>query len=318
MNISVIIPSYNEQDSLIELSNEIIDSLKDSDLKFELIFIDDGSTDNSWNIINNIVSNVKVYDTFEVRAIKFKKNFGKSLALDAGFRSSKGDVVITMDADLQDDPKEILPLYDMIVNDKYDIVSGWKKTRLDPLSKTIPTKLYNWATRKVSGINLHDFNCGLKAYSSDLAEDLSLSGEMHRYIPLIAKNLGYARIGEKVVNHRMRIHGTTKYGGWNRFSNGLLDLISITFLNKFGKTPMHFFGLLGIFSFVFGFIIALYLTIMKIIFLQFNMTDRPLFFLSIIFMIIGSQLFLTGFLAELIIQNSDDSKKNIISKKIGF
>ncbi|MED5306834.1 MAG: glycosyltransferase family 2 protein, partial [Bacteroidota bacterium] len=181
MNISVIIPSYNEQDSLIELSNEIIDSLKDSDLKFELIFIDDGSTDNSWNIINNIVSNVKVYDTFEVRAIKFKKNFGKSFALDVGFRSSKGDVVITMDADLQDDPKEILPLYDMIVKDKYDIVSGWKKTRLDPLSKTIPTKLYNWATRKVSGINLHDFNCGLKAYSSDLAEDLSLSGEMHRY-----------------------------------------------------------------------------------------------------------------------------------------
>ena len=312
MNLSIIIPLLNESDSISLLADEICAVLSKTDYKYEVIFIDDGSSDSSWSIINSLTSN-PVF-----KGIRFKKNLGKSTALDVGFLHAKGRVVVTMDADLQDDPSEILDLYDMIVDEGCHLVSGWKKKRLDPISKTIPTKLYNWATRIVSGIQLHDFNCGLKAYSSDVVKDIRLSGEMHRYIPLLVKHAGYNIIKEKVVNHRKRAYGKTKYGGWNRFSNGVLDLISISFLHKFGKSPMHFFGFLGIASFLIGFIIGIYLTYAKYMLNQFNMTDRPLFYLGILFMIIGSQFFLSGFLGELIIQNKPMDYNNNISEKAGF
>lgn len=318
MNLSIIIPAFNEEKSIQILIEEIQSVLSSSTFIYEIIVIDDGSTDSTWTILTDLHNSVKRYDNFDIRAINFKRNLGKSAALDIGFLHAKGNVVITMDADLQDDPNEILALYNMIENDGYDLVSGWKKKRLDPLSKTMPTKLYNWATRIMSGIKLHDFNCGLKAYSIHVVKSIRLSGEMHRYIPLLAKHQGYLKIGERVVHHRKRTFGVTKYGGWNRFSNGLLDLISISFINKFGKTPMHFFGLLGILCFLIGFIIAVYLTFAKIFLLQFNMTDRPLFFLSMLFMIIGSQLFLSGFLGELIIQNKPLDSVERINKKIGF
>ena len=313
IDLSIIVPLLNEEESIKELYNEIYSTLSNTNLSYELILMDDGSIDNSWNIIESIV-----LDSKNVKAIKFKKNQGKSIALDVGFSHACGNVVITMDGDLQDDPNEIPSLYNMIIKEKYDLVSGWKKHRLDPLSKTIPTKLYNWVTKRLSGINLHDFNCGLKAYSSDLIKDIELSGEMHRYIPLLAKHAGYVKIGEKIINHRKRSYGETKYGGWNRFSNGLLDLISILFLHRFGKNPMHLFGLLGLFSFFIGFIIALHLTYMKLFLSQFNMTDRPLFYLGILFMIIGSQLFLSGFLGELIIRNKSFNHNEKVYQKLGF
>ena len=312
MNLSIVLPVFNESESIKILIDEIYSVLSNFDYLYEIILIDDGSTDDSWGVIKTLAINDIV------KAIRFKKNIGKSAALDVGFSHSTGSVVITMDSDLQDDPNEIPALYNMIVHDGYDLVSGWKKRRLDPLSKTIPTKLYNWATRVMSGIKLHDFNCGIKAYKLDVVKDIRLSGEMHRYIPLLVKNQGYKKIGEKIVNHRKRSYGTTKYGGWDRFSNGLLDLISITFLNRFGKTPMHFFGLLGFLSFFLGFIIASYLFYTKIFLLQFNITDRPLFYLGLLFMIIGSQLFLSGFLAELIIRNKPLDHLDKINKKLGF
>ena len=312
MNLSIVIPVFNESESLSILSNEICLVLSELEYSYEIIFIDDGSTDKSWDIIQSLSVNNNI------KAIRFKRNIGKSAALDVGFLHAKGQVVITMDSDLQDDPREIPALYKMIKDDGYDLVSGWKKNRLDPLSKTMPTKLYNWATRLMSGISLHDFNCGLKAYSMDALQDIRLSGEMHRYIPLLIKNEGYDKIGEKIINHRKRTYGQTKYGGWNRFSNGLLDLISISFLHKFGKTPMHLFGLLGIIFFLIGFIIGTYLTYAKFILLQFNMTDRPLFYLGMLCMLIGSQLFLAGFLGELIIRNKPMSNIEKISQKIGF
>ena len=312
MNLSIVIPVFNEAESLTILSNEISTVISNLDYSYEIIFIDDGSTDESWNIIQSLSMEK------HIKGIRFKKNLGKSAALDVGFLHAQGNVVITMDSDLQDDPNEIPELYKMISQDGYDLVSGWKKNRLDPLSKTIPTKLYNWATRVMSGISLHDFNCGLKAYSIDAIRHVRLSGEMHRYIPLLVKNEGYNHIGEKIINHRKRTYGETKYGGWNRFSNGLLDLISISFLHKFGKTPMHLFGLLGILFFLTGFIIAAYLTYAKFILLQFNMTDRPLFYFGMLCMIIGTQLFLSGFLGELIIRNKPISNLEKISQKIGF
>lgn len=312
MNLSIILPVFNESESIKILIDEIYSVLSNFDYLYEIILIDDGSTDDSWGVIKTLAINDII------KAIRFKKNIGKSAALDVGFSHSTGSVVITMDSDLQDDPNEIPALYNMIVHDGYDLVSGWKKRRLDPLSKTIPTKLYNWATRIMSGIYLHDFNCGLKAYSVDLVKELSLSGEMHRYIPLLAKNAGYIKIGEKVVNHRRRSYGMTKYGGWSRFSNGFLDLISISFLHKFGKTPMHFFGLLGLLFFSVGVLIGLYLTYAKFMLLQFNMTNRPLFYLGILCMIIGSQLFLSGFLGELIIRNKSINHDQKINEKIGF
>ena len=312
MNLSIIIPVFNESESLIILSDEIHSVMLDLQHSYEIIFIDDGSTDESWRILQSL----SVHDN--TKSIRFKKNIGKSSALDVGFFYAQGEVVITMDSDLQDDPREIPALYNMIKLDGYDLVSGWKKNRLDPLSKTIPTKLYNWATRIVSGISLHDFNCGLKAYSNDALKDIRLSGEMHRYIPLLVKNEGYDKIGEKIINHRKRSYGVTKYGGWNRFSNGFLDLISISFLHKFGRAPMHLFGLLGIGFFVIGFIIAAYLTYAKVILMEFNMTDRPLFYLGMLCMLIGSQLFLAGFLGELIIRNKPQNSIDKISQKIGF
>ena len=318
MNISIIIPAFNEEESIEQLAQEITSILSVHEYSYEIIFIDDGSSDSTWSIISKLHDSVKKYENYDIKGIRFKKNLGKSAALNVGFSHAQGDVVVTMDADLQDDPNEIISLYKMIQHEGYDLVSGWKRKRLDPLSKTMPTKLYNWATRIMSGIKLHDFNCGLKAYSINVIKDIKLSGEMHRYIPLLAKHQGYSKIGEKIVNHRKRTYGVTKYGGWNRFSNGLLDLISITFLNKFGKTPMHFFGLLGILSFFLGFLIAAYLTYAKIFLLQFNMTDRPLFYLGLLFMIIGSQLFLSGFLGELIIQNKPAESVQKITKKLGF
>ncbi len=310
MDLSIIVPVFNEENSIKILAQEIQKVL--SDYKYEIIFIDDGSTDNSWAQIVSLTHNPNI------KALAFRRNIGKSAALDVGFQHALGTVVITMDSDLQDDPKEIPELYNMIINQKYDLVSGWKKKRLDPLSKTIPTKLYNWVTRFVSGIYLHDFNCGLKAYRLSVVKDIRLSGEMHRYIPLLAKNLGYLKIGEKIVNHRVRTYGVTKYGGWNRFSNGLLDLISITFLNKFGKNPMHLFGFLGIAFFFIGLLIAVYLTYAKFILSQFHMTDRPLFYFGLLCMIIGSQLFLSGFLGELIVRNKPVSYMEKITKKIGY
>tara|TARA_B100001250_G_C19815178_1_gene797919 strand:- start:5383 stop:6321 length:939 start_codon:yes stop_codon:yes gene_type:complete len=312
MNLSIVIPVFNESESLMILSNEIRSVMLQLGYSYEVIFIDDGSTDESWTIMKSLSENNST------KSIRFKKNIGKSAALDVGFLHAKGEVVITMDSDLQDDPREIPALYKMIKDDGYDLVSGWKKNRLDPVSKTIPTKLYNWATRIVSGITLHDFNCGLKAYSADALKDVRLSGEMHRYIPLLVKNEGYDKIGEKIINHRKRSYGKTKYGGWNRFSNGLLDLISISFLHKFGKAPMHLFGLLGILFFLTGFLIAAYLTYAKFMLMEFNMTDRPLFYLGMLCMLIGPQLFLAGFLGELIIRNKPFSNMQKISQKIGF
>ena len=308
MNLSIILPVYNESDSIKILINEIHAVLK-GNYNYEIILIDDGSTDTSWDVITSL-NNVK--------ALRFKKNLGKSAALDVGFLHASGSVIITMDSDLQDDPREIPALYNMIITENYDLVSGWKKKRFDPISQTIPTKIYNWATRIMSGINLHDFNCGLKAYSIDVIKEIRLSGEMHRYIPLLAKNAGYINIGEKIINHRKREFGQTKFGGWNRFSNGLLDLISISFLHKFGRAPMHLFGLLGMLFFMVGFLIAGYLTYAKLILLQFNMTDRPLFYLAMLCMIIGTQMFLAGFLGELIIRNKPVSNVEKIRQKIGF
>tara|TARA_A100001011_G_C14255987_1_gene820105 strand:- start:382 stop:1314 length:933 start_codon:yes stop_codon:yes gene_type:complete len=310
MDLSIIVPVFNEENSIKILAQEIQKVL--SDYKYEIIFIDDGSTDNSWDQIASLTHNPNI------KALAFRRNIGKSAALDVGFQHAVGKVVVTMDSDLQDDPKEIPELFNMITQQQYDLVSGWKKKRLDPLSKTIPTKLYNWTTRFVSGIYLHDFNCGLKAYRLSVVKDIRLSGELHRYIPLLVKNLGYFKIGEKIVNHRVRTYGVTKYGGWNRFSNGLLDLISITFLNKFGKNPMHLFGFLGISCFLIGLLIAAYLTYAKFILSQFHMTDRPLFYFGLLCMIIGTQLFLSGFLGELIIRNKPVSYIEKITKKIGY
>ena len=311
MDITIVIPAFNEEESLKILVDEI-HAVLSSNYNYEIILIDDGSLDKTWTVMSSLSIGQCC------KAIRFKNNIGKSAALDVGFVHASGKVVITMDADLQDDPNEIPALYDMIVNQGYHLVSGWKKRRLDPLSKTVPTKLYNWATRVMSGIKLHDFNCGLKAYALDVVKDIRLSAEMHRYIPLLVKYAGYQNIGEKIVNHRKRSYGITKYGGWNRFSNGLLDLISISFLHKFGRAPMHLFGLLGLLCFFIGFIIAGYLTYAKYVLLEFNMTDRPLFYLSMLCMILGSQLFLSGFLGELIVRNRPTDHTAKINEKLGF
>jgi len=312
MNLSIVIPLLNEEESIALLADEIIQVLSNLNLKYEIIFVDDGSHDGSWSIIRKLTKNPTI------KGLQLHKNCGKSTALHVGFLHAQGKVIVTMDADLQDDPQEIPDLYNMISSDGFHLVSGWKKNRLDPLSKTIPTKLYNWATRIMSGIYLHDFNCGLKAYSAVAVKAIKLSGEMHRYIPLLVKNAGYNKIGEKIVNHRRRAYGETKYGGWSRFSNGLLDLISISFLHKFGKNPMHFFGFLGLTFFIVGFMIAIYLTYAKFFLLQFNMTDRPLFYLGILCMIIGTQLFLTGFVGELILINNAKDQSIALNEKIGF
>ena len=316
MDISVVIPLFNEEESISELYLWIKKVMTANSFSFEVIFIDDGSTDTSWQIITQLKK-----EHAEVKGIKFRRNYGKSPALFCGFEEAKGEVVITMDSDLQDSPEEIPELYRMIIEDDYDLVSGWKQKRYDPLSKTIPTKLFNATARKVSGIkNLHDFNCGLKAYKSEVIKNIEVYGEMHRYIPFLAKSAGFSKIGEKVVQHHPRKYGKTKFG-LNRFINGYLDLITIWFLSRFGVKPMHFFGLLGTLMFILGFISVVIVGISKLY--QMNagnpyrlVTDSPYFYLSLTTMIIGSQLFLAGFVGELIARSSPNRNNYQIEKKI--
>ena len=310
MHLSIIIPLKNEVESLPELEAWIRRVTEQQGLDYEILFIDDGSTDGSWQMIEALqVSNPRV------RGIKFRRNYGKSAALQTGFEAAQGQVVITMDADLQDSPDEIPELFRMITEDGYDIVSGWKQKRYDPITKTIPTKLYNAAARWMIGIYLHDFNCGLKSYRQEVVKTIEVYGEMHRYIPVIAKWAGFTKIGEKVVEHRARKYGITKFG-WERFVNGFLDLLSISFVGKFGKRPMHLFGTLGVLFFFIGFIILAYLTVAKTIYREYGIADRPLFYFGILALIVGSQLFLTGFLAEMINRNSAIRNVYLIEKKI--
>ncbi|MEO8823729.1 MAG: glycosyltransferase family 2 protein [Ginsengibacter sp.] len=311
MDISVIVPLYNEEESLPELEAWIRRVADENNYTYEVIMIDDGSTDNSWAVLQELHALNPV-----VKGIKFQRNYGKSAALNEGFKMAKGEVIITMDADLQDSPDEIPELRRMVLEDDFDIVSGWKKKRFDStLSKNIPSKFFNAATRKVSGIYLHDFNCGLKAYKHKVVKSIEVYGEMHRYIPLIAKWSGFRKFGEKVVEHRARKYGVTKFG-WNRFINGFLDLASIMFVGKFGKNPMHFFGLWGTLSFLFGFLVSFYLTVTKFFFDQTGMTQRPLFFVALVAMIIGVQLFLAGFLGEIVSRNGPERNHYLIKDKI--
>lgn len=314
MQISIVVPLKDEEESLRELCDWIDRVMKGNNFTYEVLLIDDGSKDKSWSIIEELSATNP-----SVKGIKFRRNYGKSAALNTGFAACSGDVVITMDADLQDSPDEIPDLYNMIVNQKFDLVSGWKKKRYDPISKTLPTKLFNWATRKMSGIYLHDFNCGLKAYSSAVVKNIEVYGEMHRYIPVIAKWAGFTKIGEKAVQHRERKYGTTKFG-FERFINGFLDLLSITFVSKFGKKPMHFFGTLGTALFLAGLASAIYLGVYKLYHVYNHiparlLTDRPLFYISLVCMILGTQMFLTGFLAELISRNSSDRNIYQVEKR---
>ncbi|MCH5307463.1 MAG: glycosyltransferase family 2 protein [Prevotella sp.] len=305
MDISVVIPLYNEDESLPELYAWIDRVMRGNGFSFEVIFINDGSTDRSWQVISELAEN-----SAHVKGIKFRRNYGKSPALYCGFKEAEGDVVITMDADLQDSPDEIPELYRMIMEEGYDLVSGYKQKRHDPLSKTIPTKLFNATARKVSGIkNLHDFNCGLKAYRRDVVKNIEVFGEMHRFIPYLAKNAGFAKIGEKVVHHQKRLYGQSKFMGWNRFVNGYLDLMTLWFLGTFGKKPMHVFGFLGTIVFIIGFCSALFLGIDKAWALYNHVpmrlvTDSPYFYIALTMMMIGTQLFLAGFLGDLISRNS--------------
>jgi glycosyltransferase involved in cell wall biosynthesis len=314
MDISVVIPLYNEAESLKELHSWIKKVMDNHAFTYEVLFIDDGSTDESWEIIKELAS---LYP--EVHGYKFSKNYGKTAALQTGFNETKGSVVITMDADLQDSPDEIPELYRMITEEKYDLVSGWKQKRYDPLSKTLPTKLFNATTRYIHDIHLHDMNCGLKAYDSKVTKNILIYGEMHRYIPVVAKWSGFSKIGEKVVHHQARKYGHTKFG-LERFFNGFLDLLSITFVNKFGKSPMHFFGLMGILSFVGGLAIAVFLIGEKLYSIYShqpyrNVTDNPLFFLGLTAALIGSQMFLAGFLGELFVRNNVGKYDYTIAEK---
>jgi len=312
MDISVIVPLFNEDESLRELEAWIRKVMQANRFSYEIVMVDDGSTDKSWMIVEQLAEMNP-----SVVGIKFRRNYGKSAALHTGFQASKGDVVITMDADLQDSPDEIPELYRMIAEGGFDLVSGWKKKRHDPISKTIPTKLYNATLRWMSGIKLHDFNCGLKAYRKEVVKTVEVYGEMHRYIPVIAKWSGFPKIGEKVVEHQARKYGVTKFGGFQRFINGPLDMMSIIFIGKFGKRPMHFMGALGILSFVIGFIIITWLSISKIFFEGYGMTERPLFYFGILALIMGTQLFVGGFLAELLVRSSSTRNAYLIEKSIG-
>ena len=316
LDISVVVPLYNEDESLPELYAWIERVMKTNGFSFEVIFVNDGSTDRSWEVIEELQA-----QSPNVKGIKFRRNYGKSPALYCGFERAQGRVVITMDADLQDSPDEIPELYRMITEEGYDLVSGWKQKRYDPLSKTIPTKLFNATARKVSGIhNLHDFNCGLKAYRNEVVKNIEVYGEMHRYIPYLAKNAGFKRIGEKVVHHQARKYGVTKFG-LDRFVNGYLDLLSLWFLSRFGVKPMHIFGLLGTVMFLFGFIAVCVVGINKLYALSVGIsaplvTDSPYFYISLVAMILGTQLFLTGFVAELVSRNSPERNKYQIEKEL--
>jgi glycosyltransferase involved in cell wall biosynthesis len=313
MEVSIVVPLLNEEESIPELCSWIERVCMENQISYEIVLIDDGSTDASWNIIESLSES-----NHHIKGIRFQRNYGKSAALNEGFKMVQGEVVITMDADMQDSPDEIPALKKMIVEQGYDLVSGWKQIRHDPISKTIPSKFFNWVTARVSKIDLHDFNCGLKAYRLKVVKSIEVYGEMHRYIPLIAKWAGFKKIGEKVVQHRVRKFGKSKFGGISRFITGFLDLASIMFVGKFGKRPMHFFGAWGTLSFLFGFLVFIYLTISKFFFDKTGMTQRPLFFFAILAMIIGTQLFLTGFIAELITRNAPGRNFYLIEKKIGF
>lgn len=311
MDISVVVPVYNEEESLPELFDWIKRVMKDHNFVFEVVFVDDGSSDGSWNIIRNLQQQFE-----SVRGIRFRRNYGKSAALNKGFELAQGRVVITMDSDLQDSPDEIPELYRMIVEDGYDLVSGWKKKRYDSkLAKNLPSKLYNATTRRLSGVKLHDMNCGLKAYRKEVVKAIEVYGEMHRYIPVIAKWAGFKKIGEKVVVHQKRKYGVTKFG-WERFINGFLDLISITFVTRFGRKPMHLFGALGSLLFLAGFVIAAYLAYAKLFMAGYRMTERPLFYFGMLAMILGTQLFLAGFLGELVSRSSSDRNHYLVDEII--
>jgi glycosyltransferase involved in cell wall biosynthesis len=316
MNISVIVPLFNEEESLPELQAWIKKVMDENHYTYEILFIDDGSKDTSWKVIEQLAK-----ENTNVKGIKFRRNYGKAAALNTGFVACRGEVVITMDADLQDSPEEIPELYNMIVRDGYDLVSGWKQKRFDPLTKTIPTKIYNSATRRLSGIKLHDMNCGLKSYKSDVVKSIEVYGEMHRYIPVIAKWSGFTKIGEKVVQHQERKYGSSKFG-LERFVNGFLDLMSITFVGRFGRKPMHFFGLIGTIMFIIGFSAAAYLGFNKLYLMYTTdikpplVTSNPWFFISLTTMILGTMLFLTGFMAEMIARNAPNRNHYVIEKEI--
>ena len=313
MQISIVIPLLNEEESLAELHQWLTKVLTVNRFSYEIIFVDDGSTDGSWRVIMQLAEK-----DAQVRGIRFLRNYGKSQALHAGFKAAEGEVVITMDADLQDSPDEIPALYEMIIKDNYDLVSGWKKKRYDSvLAKNLPSKLFNWAARKTSGLTLHDFNCGLKAYKKEVIKNVEVSGEMHRYIPVLAKNAGFNRITEKVVQHQARKYGVTKFG-MSRFINGFLDLITISFLSHFGKRPMHFFGSLGVLMFFIGFLFSAYLGIDKL-FINPNgrlIADRPQFYLALTTMLIGTQFFIAGFLGEIILKTKNNEERYKISELV--
>nr|WP_315256576.1 glycosyltransferase family 2 protein [uncultured Flavobacterium sp.] len=318
MNLSILIPLLNEEESLQELYTWIISIMKSNNYSYEIIFLDDGSTDESWNIIEGFAT-----ENPNVKGIQFMKNFGKSQALHAGFAKAKGDVIITMDADLQDSPDEIPGLYEMITKEKYDLVSGWKKKRYDSVvAKNLPSKLFNWAARKTSGVELNDFNCGLKAYKNVVVKNIEVSGEMHRYIPVLAKNAGFGKIGEKIVQHQARKYGETKFG-MERFINGFLDLITIWFLSRFGKRPMHLFGAIGSFMFILGFLLAGYIGVSKLYHMYMGMryslvTNNPWFFIALTTMVLGTQLFLAGFLGEIILRTKNNEERYKVSTEVNF
>lgn len=311
IQISVVVPLYNEEESLPELCEWIKRVMVQNGFTYEVILVDDGSSDNSWQVVKSLTEGNKA-----IKGIKFRRNYGKSAALNQGFQRAAGNVIITMDADLQDSPDEIPELYKMITEGGYDLVSGWKKKRYDSkLSKNIPSKIYNSVTRKISGVKLHDMNCGLKAYRREVVKAIEVYGEMHRYIPVIAKWAGFRKIGEKVVVHRKRQYGVTKFG-WERFINGFLDLISIMFVSRFGRKPMHLFGTIGSILFIIGFIIAGYLAYAKIFLEEYKMTDRPLFYLGLLAMVMGTQVFMGGFLGELITRSSTDRNHYLVEEEV--
>lgn len=310
MQISIVVPLFNEEESLPELAAWIERVMKANNFTYEVLMIDDGSKDNSWKVIEQLSS-----ANPHIKGIKFRRNYGKSAGLQVGFSHAEGDVVITMDADLQDSPDEIPALYTMIIKDGYDLVSGWKQKRFDPITKTIPTKIYNGATRLVTGIQLHDMNCGLKAYKNEVVKSVEVYGEMHRYIPILARKAGFRNIGEKVVAHQSRKYGVTKFG-MERFLYGFLDLLSVSFMTRFANRPMHIFGGLGVLSFFIGFCIITYLTIAKFVFEQYRMTERPVFYLSLLSIIVGVQLFLAGFLGELVSRKAADRNHYDIARKL--
>lgn len=317
INISVVVPLYNEEESLTELCEWISRVMQSHGFTYEVLLVDDGSEDDSWAVVEKLSK-----DNPFIKGLRFNRNYGKSAALNSGFQKCIGEVVITMDADLQDSPDEIPALYKKIKEEGYDMVSGWKKKRHDPITKTIPSKFFNYVTRKISGIKLHDFNCGLKAYDQKVVKNINVYGEMHRYIPVIAKWNGFRNIGEQVVMHRERKYGTTKFG-LERFINGFLDLLSITFVSKFQRKPMHFFGLLGTISFLSGFIITTFVIAEKIYKIKYKLpvrdiTDQPLFFLALVALVVGVQLFLTGFLAEMLAMKSNSAKDYLTSDSIGL